>query len=466
MDAIELTTALSEMVGARTQEVERLVKQWTENRAAGKGSSLGLLEVQIREWALLVGLAFLERLIGGIQADAPQDAPGCPRCGGPVVSEGLRSAKLHTSMGDVSYRRRYAVCSTCKKGFCPLDQELGLDAQHNSPALQRMVSLAGAIAPFEKASDVLGEIGSIALGRKKVERITEEIGEKVETWIHTREQRALAGLAEPPVEPPKRLYVEADGTTAPMRAQGDNSPEARKKRGQRSAGKVEYKEVKLGAIFEGRVGDDGKPQPGEKTYTGTFRDAEVCVGKVLAEAKARGSDEAQEIVLLSDGGEWLWNRLPGAFVGKKVKEILDWCHPSGRLTEIARKVFGEGTTEAKEWADRQRYLLYEGRTQAVLKAMEELNPETSAGKEQVDESLGYFREHEGRMNYGELRAQGYFIGSGVIESACKHIVGERFKRAGMRWSQEHAPNILALRVCRASGWWDGFWKETSRGVAA
>ena len=70
------------------------------------------------------------------------------------------------------------------------------------------------------------------------------------------------------------------------------------------------------------------------------------------------------------------------------------------------------------------------------------------------------------MNYGELRAQGYFIGSGVIESAGKHIVGESFKRAGMRWSQDHAPKILALRVCRASGWWDGFWKVASAGVAA
>jgi hypothetical protein len=178
-------------------------------------------------------------------------------------------------MGEVSYKRRYNVCSKCPHRFCALDQELGLDAQHNSPALQRMVSLAGTIAPFEKASELLGEIGSMALGRKKVERITEEMGEKVETWIHAREQPALAGMAPFCGEPPKRLYVEVDGTTAPMRAQGDNSPETRKKRGQRSEGKVEYKEVKLGAIFEGRVDPEGKPEPGRRTYTGTFRDAEA-----------------------------------------------------------------------------------------------------------------------------------------------------------------------------------------------
>ena len=59
----------------------------------------------------------------------------------------MRWAKVHTSMGDVSYERRYVVCPKCKEGFCALDEELGLDEQHNSPALQRMVSLAGTVAP-------------------------------------------------------------------------------------------------------------------------------------------------------------------------------------------------------------------------------------------------------------------------------------------------------------------------------
>ncbi len=69
------------------------------------------------------------------------------------------------------------------------------------------------------------------------------------------------------------------------------------------------------------------------------------------------------------------------------------------------------------------------------------------------------------MNYGQLRAKGYLIGSGVIESACKHIAGERFKRAGMKWSPQHVPKLLAHRVCHASDWWGRFWEEKARRVA-
>ena len=45
----------------------------------------------------------------------------------------------------------------------------------------------------------------------------------------------------------------------------------------------------------------------------------------------------------------------------------------------------------------------------------------------------------------------------MIESSCKHIVAARLKQAGMKWSPRHVPNMLAVRVCRASGWWDKFW---------
>jgi hypothetical protein len=109
-----------------------------------------------------------------------------------------------------------------------------------------------------------------------------------------------------------------------------------------------------------------------------------------------------------------------------------------------------------------RGLLYEGDTRPVIQAIEHLLSERPNAPEYVSQSLGYFKEHEDRMNYGELQAHGYFIGSGVIERACGHVVGDRLKGSGMKWSPDHVPSVLALRVCRASGWWDDFWKQDRR----
>lgn len=108
---------------------------------------------------------------------------------------------------------------------------------------------------------------------------------------------------------------------------------------------------------------------GTATYTGTFGDAETCVRQVKAEARNRGSEEAEEIVLLSDGGGLLWNRVPEAFEGKRVTQILDRRHPSERLSHLAKVVFGKGTAAAEAWAERQRGRLYAERTREVVAAM-------------------------------------------------------------------------------------------------
>jgi len=47
-----------------------------------------------------------------------------------------------------------------------------------------------------------------------------------------------------------------------------------------------------------------------------------------------------------------------------------------------------------------------------------------------------------------------FIGSGVIESACKTMVENRLNRSGMRWSKKNAANVIALRCAIYSGCYD------------
>jgi hypothetical protein len=72
-------------------------------------------------------------------------------------------------------------------------------------------------------------------------------------------------------------------------------------------------------------------------------------------------------------------------------------------------------------------------------------------------NIGYFEENRERMRYPEYRAQGLPIGSGVVESACKHVVANRCKRTGMRWDEEGNENILALRCWDLNGRWDQLW---------
>jgi len=76
----------------------------------------------------------------------------------------------------------------------------------------------------------------------------------------------------------------------------------------------------------------------------------------------------------------------------------------------------------------------------------------------VEEALGYFVRNVDRMQYGTFRAQGFFIGSGVVEAGCKTVIGARCKQSGMFWSVTGAENILALRCIHASRRLDAFWK--------
>ena len=60
----------------------------------------------------------------------------------------------------------------------------------------------------------------------------------------------------------------------------------------------------------------------------------------------------------------------------------------------------------------------------------------AGGTAQLAKVEQYFDNHLHRMEYPEYVAEGWQIGSGPVESACKTVVGQRLKLAGMRWGEE------------------------------
>ena len=56
------------------------------------------------------------------------------------------------------------------------------------------------------------------------------------------------------------------------------------------------------------------------------------------------------------------------------------------------------------------------------------------------------------MQYAAYREQGYWIGSGTVESACKQIASARLKISGARWTLSGA---IATAKARAAWLSDG-----------
>ena len=75
----------------------------------------------------------------------------------------------------------------------------------------------------------------------------------------------------------------------------------------------------------------------------------------------------------------------------------------------------------------------------------------------IEKALGYFRKHKHRMRYAKWRREGYPIGSGVVEAACKTLVTQRLKQSGMRWSPGGAQAVLTPRGWDQSERFDHAW---------
>jgi hypothetical protein len=57
------------------------------------------------------------------------------------------------------------------------------------------------------------------------------------------------------------------------------------------------------------------------------------------------------------------------------------------------------------------------------------------------------------MDYPSYRARGLQVGSGTIESTCKHLISARLKQAGMIWSETGAEAVSTVRAWLKSGRW-------------
>jgi len=244
------------------------------------------------------------------------------------------------------------------------------------------------------------------------------------------------------------LYLEADGTGVPglRRELSDNG---------KNGGKAGTFEAKIGCSFQQGFTADGMPVleggniariPETTKYTGTTDKISGFRPLFTEFAIQNGMLEASQVVFLSDGAVWLKNMqmslCPTAI------SIVDFYHAAEHLDEVIDTLRFHSPEKRVEFAGTCRSLLEHGDIEQLTTL---IRGKTNNSNEQtVEKKLAYFERNADRMRYGLFRAAGLFIGSGVMEAACKTIVGKRLKNAGMHWSKKNATGVIALRCAICS----------------
>jgi len=402
------------------------------------------------------GSAALTQLLQFAPPPEAQRSIPCP-CGHQSRYKEQRSKAVLTIVGLVTVMRPYYVCSRCQEGQFPADSELDIVHTEFSPGVRRMQALVGQQSSFDQGRRELQLLAGIEVTTKAVERTAEAIGADIAQGDQKEINRAIQ--LQLPLQIGPRvpvLYILMDGTGVPVR-----KSETEGRAGKNPDQPARTREVKLGCVFtQTGLDEQGRPARdlGSTTYVGAIETAEQFGNRLYVEAWKRGWSQAEKKVVIGDGAEWIWNLADQHFPG--AVQIVDLFHARQHLWDIARALHPLDQPAQQRWILRHQPKLDSGQIEKLTAYLDtQLADATGAQQEILRVESAYFEKNKDRMRYPDFRAQGLFIGSGVIEAGCKTLIGARLKQSGMFWTVAGANAIIALRCCQMNNRFEDYWEQ-------
>ena len=308
-----------------------------------------------------------------------------------------------------------------------------------TPTLQAHLSRLGARLSFAEAAAELGHLKGVRVAASTARRRTEADGAVYAARQDAEAARVLAE-APPPRRGPAVQQVSVDGAMV----------------GLTDGSWREVRTLAIGTVVPGR--QPGTVRCEEGSYFARMCDAATFITLATGEMHRRGVETAGVVALVADGADW--EQTFGDSHCPEAVRILDFPHGAQRLGDVAEAVWGTQET-GQTWAAGQRQELRDGTPEAVLAAIQalpvaEARDVAEAGRVQAA-VLGYLEPRLEQMRYAAFRAQGLPIGSGLVESANRHVVKARLGGAGRRWAETNVTPLLALRGALCSERWDEAW---------
>lgn len=318
----------------------------------------------------------------------------------------------------------------------------------------RLGCLLSVLMPYGQASEVLKQWSGLLVSATSLWNWVQQVGQRAEASL-SKALRAQASGEAVSLEPIDEglaalpLAIGADGVMVPFRP----TPKT-------ATGAIQWREVKVGILARlgTRVTRAGQtvPQLLRRRLVAVLGTIDDFIPFIQLEANRQGLDKAAVVVWLSDGGRGFWRVYRTCFA--TAIGVLDFFHAAGHLARATQALFGSlQSAQAQAWFRRWRHWLRHGQAQRVRWALARLIHLPGWSESAFSTLLqvqAYFQRHHQHTRYRHFERLGLPLGSGMVESACKWLIQQRFKGVGMRWSEEGFNHLLYLRLAWANDRFD------------
>jgi len=368
-----------------------------------------------------------------------------------TVNGRLNLQRYSLKPADAESKRRLLDTERLKR-VVPLDIRLGVDKLPFKMTVGAMLTTAYWAQnqmSYRRASDAIYSVSMIETNPETVRLVSDHIGGVVfEEDMH--EAKRLrdqftggrvdfgSGKTRDGV-----LYIQTDGAALNTRIKdGDGST---------------WRENKLGLVFSSDnirywVDAKGKKQHRiyKREYVSYVGGIDIFKWLLLSCAVRNGYGEYRKTVFLGDGATWIRNMVAELY--PDTQQILDFYHLSENVYEFAKALFKMDETRYKPWAEDLCERLKASKYDEVL---QDLRAYKDKPPPNCNVNLyNYIQNNLSNIDYVKYQQEGYFIGSGAIESGNRLVLQQRLKQPGMRWNEDTAQPLLTLRAKYESGLWE------------
>ena len=331
------------------------------------------------------------------------------------------------------------------RNIVPLDEYLKIDKLPFKISIRAMIEIAfwGQNQPsFKKAKEIIKRVHGIDISYVTVKDVTEYIGNVLFKYSLTTANEIWNSRSSIDTDTKKDkliLYMESDGATVNTRVEDENGST--------------WKENKLAIFFSDKDMYKRKNKANmitRKEFVSYLGNVDTFRILLFAKAVELKYWEYKHIVFISDGATWLRNMISELF--PESIQILDKFHLIENIYEYGKFIFNDDMKKVERFKNKIIGYCYSKEYSLIQKELKKYE-DIKLPKTGVCNLPTYLEHNKDKIDYSTYEKNGWFVGSGAIESSNKTVVQLRLKQAGMRWSVDGANAILILRCYDESGNW-------------